>query len=112
MTQVQLTGVRARWRRYVYPNGTHFGELRSHRTILGLPLMHYTSGRCPETGRRIVAKGILAVGRLAVGVVFNPLFHAADDKISYIVFIISSGHQQPWMPDKRMDAISSRESGV
>jgi hypothetical protein len=35
---------------------------------LGLPLLHYTRGICPETGRRIIAKGVLAVGRLAMGV--------------------------------------------
>ncbi|OQY55737.1 MAG: hypothetical protein B6245_19400 [Desulfobacteraceae bacterium 4572_88] len=34
---------------------------------LGLPLLHYTRGICPETGRRIVAKGIIAVGRVAAG---------------------------------------------
>ena len=31
--------------------------------------MHYTRGKCPETGRRIIAKGVIAVGRLATGIV-------------------------------------------
>ena len=55
------------WRRFVYPNGHYFAEFRSHQTLFGWPLLHYTRGKCPETGRRIVAKGIIAVGRLAVG---------------------------------------------
>ena len=55
------------WRRFVYPSGERFAEFISHRWVLGLPLVHYTCGKCPETGKRIVAKGIIAVGRLAVG---------------------------------------------
>ncbi len=56
------------WRRFGYPSGEIFEEFVSHKRILGLPLLHYTRGRCPETGKRIIAKGIIAVGRLAVGV--------------------------------------------
>jgi hypothetical protein len=56
------------WRSFVYPTGEYFSEFTSHNTMLGLPLLHYTRGKCPETGRRIVAKGIIAVGRLATGV--------------------------------------------
>ncbi len=55
------------WRRFVYTNGKYFAEFRSHATFWGLPLLHYTRGICPETGRRVVAKGIIAVGRLAMG---------------------------------------------
>lgn len=55
------------WRRYLYESGQGFTEFRSHGTFLGLPLLHYTSGRSPETGRRVVAKGVLAVGRVAMG---------------------------------------------
>ncbi|MDP2968796.1 MAG: hypothetical protein Q8P64_06270 [Deltaproteobacteria bacterium] len=55
------------WRRFVYPNGKYFAEFRSHATFWGLPLLHYTRGKYPETGRRVVAKGIVAVGRLAMG---------------------------------------------
>ena len=55
------------WRRFAYPNGKYFAEFRSHATFWGLPLLHYTRGICPETGRRVVAKGIVAVGRLAMG---------------------------------------------
>jgi hypothetical protein len=57
------------WRRFVYPNGELFEEFVSHTRLLGLPLFHFTRGKCPETGRRVVATGIIAVGRLAVGVV-------------------------------------------
>jgi len=57
------------WRRYLYPTGARFAEFKSYQTFLGWPLIHYTYGRCPETGRRIVAKGVIAVGRLAIGVI-------------------------------------------
>ncbi len=57
------------WRSFLHPNGSLFQEYRSHRTLLGLPLVHYTRGRCPETGRRVVARGFFAFGRIAVGVV-------------------------------------------
>ena len=57
------------WRRHFTTTGTYFAEFRSHATFLGLPLLHYTRGKCPETGRRIVAKGVVAVGRLALGIV-------------------------------------------
>jgi hypothetical protein len=56
------------WRRFVYPTGKYFAEFKSHKTLFGWPLLHYTRGICPETGRRIVAKGVVAVGRLAVGI--------------------------------------------
>lgn len=63
------------WRSFVYPTGEYFTEFRSHNTMFGLPVFHYTRGKCPETGRRIVAKGIIAVGRLATGVI--AIGHAA-----------------------------------
>jgi hypothetical protein len=55
------------WRRFMYPNGDLFEEFVSFARYFGLPLLHYTRGKCPETGKRIVAKGIIAIGRLAVG---------------------------------------------
>jgi hypothetical protein len=64
-----------RWRRFMYPTGQVFAEYVSHASFFGLPLVHYTYGRCPETGSRIVAKGVIAVGRLAVGLV--AIGHAA-----------------------------------
>lgn len=56
------------WRRFVYPNGELFEEFTSHGGMFGLPMLHYTRGRCPETGKRVVARGVVAVGRLAVGI--------------------------------------------
>ncbi len=56
------------WRRFVYRNGAYFAEFKSHAIFFGLPLLHYTRGKCPETGRRVVAKGVVAVGRLAMGI--------------------------------------------
>jgi hypothetical protein len=55
------------WRRFVYPTGAYFAEFKSRRTFGGMPLVHFTRGICPETGKRIVARGVVAVGRLAVG---------------------------------------------
>jgi hypothetical protein len=60
---------RGRWRRYTWPDGSVFAEYTSRRRWRGLPLLHYTRGRSPETGRRVVARGVVAVGRVAVGVV-------------------------------------------
>jgi len=56
------------WRRFLYPNGAYFTEFKSHTTFFGLPLVHYTRGICPETGRRVIAKGVVSVGRLATGI--------------------------------------------
>jgi hypothetical protein len=44
-------------------------EWRTRAEIFGLPLVHCTRGVDPRTGRRRVAKGILALGDIAVGVV-------------------------------------------
>jgi hypothetical protein len=57
------------WRRYLYPSGQSFAEYKSDRTWFGLPLLHFTYGKCPETGKRVVAKGVVAIGRLATGIV-------------------------------------------
>jgi hypothetical protein len=57
------------WRRFAYPSGELFEEFVSHRRILDMPLLHYTRGRCPETGKRVVAKGFIAIGRIAFGVI-------------------------------------------
>lgn len=57
------------WRRYVYPNGSLFSEFKSHGHFGPMPIVHYTYGKCPETGKRIVAHGFIAIGRLARGVI-------------------------------------------
>ncbi len=56
------------WRRFLDPTGAYFAEFKSHATFFGFPLLHYTRGKCPETGRRVVAKGVVAIGRLAMGI--------------------------------------------
>jgi hypothetical protein len=56
------------WRSYLYPTGAYFAEFRSHLMLASLPFLHYTRGICPETGRRMVAKGVIAVGRMAAGI--------------------------------------------
>lgn len=63
------------WKRYVYPTGMRFEEFRSHAVWQGLPLLHYTNGICPETGKRVVAKGVIAIGRIAAGIL--AIGHAA-----------------------------------
>jgi hypothetical protein len=60
---------RGTWLRYLYPTGASYAEYRSRATVFGLPFVHYTSGICPETGRRKTAKGFVALGRVAVGVI-------------------------------------------
>jgi hypothetical protein len=57
------------WMRYGYANGTSFHEFKSHADWMGMPLIHYTYGKNPETGKRVVAKGVIAIGRIACGVV-------------------------------------------
>lgn len=57
------------WKRYMDPAGHAFHEFTSHHHFMGLPLLHYTAGRNPETGRRKLAKGVIAIGRIAVGVI-------------------------------------------
>ena len=57
------------WRRFLYPDGTLFEEFTSHSSVFGLPLLHYTRGISPETGKRVTARGFIAVGRFAVGVI-------------------------------------------
>src|SRR3954451_11965041 len=57
------------WRRYLYTNGQRFAEFKTHLKWAGMPLVHYTYGRCPETGKRITAHGIVAVGRIANGII-------------------------------------------
>jgi hypothetical protein len=64
-TQETTWGV---WRRFLYPNGHLFVEFVSHRRLFGLPWLHYTRGISPETGSRLWAKGIVAIGRKAYGV--------------------------------------------
>lgn len=57
------------WRRFLYPNGQRFAEFKSHLAWGSLPLVHYTYGICPETGKRITARGVIAVGRFARGMI-------------------------------------------
>jgi hypothetical protein len=68
--QYDVTETRlGRWRRYIYPTGQLFEEFVSHGQVFNMPLLHFTRGRCPETGRRIIAKGLIAIGRMAFGIV-------------------------------------------
>lgn len=55
------------WRRYGYPTGESYHEFTSHRRVAGLPLIHHTRGINPETGRRKMAFGVVAIGQRACG---------------------------------------------
>lgn len=55
------------WKRYMYQNGKSYHEYTSYASVGTLPMVHYTYGICPETGRRKIAKGVIAIGRIAVG---------------------------------------------
>jgi hypothetical protein len=72
LTEIQYKTEETRrgvWRRFVYPDGGRFAEYKSHRKWGTLPLVHYTYGKCPETGKRITARGVIAVGRFAHGII-------------------------------------------
>jgi serine/threonine-protein kinase len=44
-------------------------EYRSRRTLWGLPLVHLATGWDPASGRKRIAKGVIAVGEIATGFV-------------------------------------------
>jgi len=50
------------------PQRTDF-EFRSKEEINNWPLIHINIGTDPETGRPLVAKGVVAIGNVAIGVV-------------------------------------------
>lgn len=54
-------------RKFVYQDGSRFEEYKSRPEFLGLPLVHKTYGKDPATGKRIPAKGVIAIGRTAYG---------------------------------------------
>ncbi|QDU40950.1 hypothetical protein Mal4_53130 [Maioricimonas rarisocia] len=56
------------WRRHLSTSNALFEEFTSHAHVGGLPLLHFTRGKSPETGKRKTARGIIAVGGRAVGV--------------------------------------------
>ena len=55
------------WKSFQHKNGKKFREFNSHAQVGGLPLLHFTSGKCPETNRRKTAVGLIAVGAFARG---------------------------------------------
>jgi len=56
-------------RKYLYESGMLFRDFKSHIKIGQFPLIHITMGVCPESGKRLWAKGVIAIGRKAIGVV-------------------------------------------
>jgi len=55
-------------RKYLYESGMLFKDFKSKMKIGSFPLVHITAGICPETGKRLWAKGVIAIGRKAFGV--------------------------------------------
>lgn len=49
--------------------GVRYYEYISDATWCGVPLVHIGSGRNPETGKWVLARGVVAIGQFAVGVV-------------------------------------------
>ena len=43
-------------------------EYRSEQELFGWPLIHITKGYDPKTGNRLVSKGVIAIGEIAIGV--------------------------------------------
>jgi hypothetical protein len=50
------------------PMGIGGYEYKSQAEFLGLPLVHIAVGVDPKTGRKRIAKGVIAIGDIAVGV--------------------------------------------
>lgn len=57
------------WKVYVYPDGTSYREYRTCFEMFGMPFIHCALGKCPETGARKTAHGVIAVGKYARGIV-------------------------------------------
>ncbi|GJM21406.1 MAG: hypothetical protein DHS20C15_13210 [Planctomycetota bacterium] len=57
------------WRRYEHANGKRYAEYISKAELFGVRLVHLTRGHSPETGKRVTARGVVAIGQRAVGVV-------------------------------------------
>ncbi|OHB58843.1 MAG: hypothetical protein A2Y12_00280 [Planctomycetes bacterium GWF2_42_9] len=55
-------------RKYLYESGMLFKDFKSNIKIGSFPLVHITMGVCPETGKRLWANGVIAIGRKAIGV--------------------------------------------
>ena len=53
----------------ILPHWVQSLEYRSKRTLFGLPWVHAAFGYDPQTGKALVAKGIVAIGNRAYGVV-------------------------------------------
>lgn len=51
-----------------YANGFGY-EYKSSMTIMGLPLIHVATGVDKDTGRVLIARGIIAIGQIAFGLI-------------------------------------------
>lgn len=76
------------WRSFMYANGTTYHEYTSHSKLFNMPLIHYTSGICPETGHHKIAKGVIAIGKLAIGIIAIGQLSAGIIAIGQLAFAI------------------------
>lgn len=54
---------------FMYEHGGTYREFTSYATLFGMPLISIVNGINPETGKRGVAKGFIAIGGKAKGVI-------------------------------------------
>ncbi len=79
-------------RKYLYESGMLFREFKSHWKMGVLPLVHITIGINPETGKRLWAKGVIAIGRKSLGVIAIGQVSAGIIAISHLsIGVISIG---------------------
>jgi hypothetical protein len=52
----------------MYTGRRGYYEYKSEASFMGLPLVHIAQGFNPETGQKAIARGIFAVGDIAIGV--------------------------------------------
>ncbi|MCA9174066.1 MAG: hypothetical protein KDB14_06215 [Planctomycetales bacterium] len=54
-------------REFVHYDGATYREYTSETSLFGLPMLQIIRGINPETGKREVARGVVAIGQFAVG---------------------------------------------
>ena len=57
------------WKHYLSESGQPYHEFTSRHRFAGIPLVHYTAGRNPESGSTKMAIGLIAIGQKACGVI-------------------------------------------
>jgi len=66
-------------------------EWKSKLKIFGLPLVHIALGRDSQTGKFLVAKGVIAIGQFAIGVVALGQFSVGIFAVAQLALSICFG---------------------